>query len=104
MTHLFQLLSIRSLLVVGLSVALWSSAGCQSESRSTTTDEGYSSSGAESGKSGMADAMLDSDTERARAAIEANQQAPRDKRPSAPRNRRSGARVVDQPRVGPTVR
>ena len=70
---------------------------CQSESRSTHTE---ASTATDRGKGAYSDAMIHSDTEHAKTAIEEAGERRKD-RPAAPR-RREGTRVVDQPRIRPS--
>ncbi len=87
---------LRMALVAVVMIALWTVVGCQSESRTTST-ETQSVSG---DKEHHSDAMLDSDTERAKAAMREGSGDSRPRKP-AMSGRRDGTRSVDQPRVGP---
>ncbi|MBN2559899.1 MAG: hypothetical protein JXQ75_03090 [Phycisphaerae bacterium] len=87
---------IRSLVVACVSAALWGTAGCQSEDQTSAVK----ATASDSGKDRHADAMLNTDTERARAAMRENRHDSTADRPAVP-TRREGSRVVDQPRVGP---
>ncbi len=86
----------RMTMVVWAAIAFSAAVGCQSESRTRST-ESTSSTG---GKDDHADAMLNSDTERAKAAMRENRDDTRPHKP-AMSGRRDGTRSVDQPRIRP---
>ena len=86
----------RNALLCGILIAAVAMVGCESGGRTTST-----SSSTRSGGTDATGAMIDSDTQVAKDELDDRRGDSRADGPVAPRDRRSGSGVVDQPRVVP---